>query len=97
MYRARADTLPREAWAEFERECAAWGPWVPGSVRRVSGFEFYFRDSPGAEAGFDRALEKWKFFTEACVAGFGREGLGCWSACCRACLSGPRLRTGCAD
>ena len=63
VYRARADALRREAWAEFEMKCVAWGPWTPGSVRCISGFE-YFRDSLEAEADFREALRRWEAFTE---------------------------------
>ncbi len=59
-YRARAEALRREAWAEFEKACAAR---VPGEIHRRQGFE-HFQLALGAGVTFQEALTKWEAFTE---------------------------------
>lgn len=58
--RARAEALRREAWAEFERICAAR---EQGVIYRKEGFE-HFQGHLGKDVTFWDALAKWDAFTE---------------------------------
>lgn len=59
-YRARADAIRREAWAEFEKASAAR---APGEIHRKQGFEL-FHVALGTSVTFQEALTKWDAFTE---------------------------------
>lgn len=70
VYRARAEALRREAWAEVERSRAAGDPTAPkpfGFLTR--GFEA-FHDSLGAGVGFEEALRGWDGLTAGERAGW---------------------------